>query len=198
MTRISDTGETLRAAAQRVAYRHGVGDLTLATVAQEAEKPLGSLYYHFKTREDLVLSVVEGLSHQMQVRIAAWDALEDPAEALTAFAEMSRESAHMLAQCGCPIGSLVAQLRKHPGEAGARAGGILGELALWAGRKYAELGLKPDEALREGRAMLVALEGAAMMAHATGDVSIVIETVDRLRAGISHLATLSQAPGALK
>ncbi|HXV73830.1 MAG TPA: TetR/AcrR family transcriptional regulator, partial [Sphingomonadales bacterium] len=65
-----------------MAYRDGVGDLTLATVAKEAETPLGSLYYHFKTRDDLVLSVVDGLSRQMEARIASWDALDDPAKAL--------------------------------------------------------------------------------------------------------------------
>ncbi|WP_265519993.1 TetR/AcrR family transcriptional regulator [Nitratireductor luteus] len=198
MSRRSDTGEMLRAAAQTVAYRDGVGSLTLATVAEEAERPIGSLYYHFKTRDDVVLAVVDRLSSQMEARIASWDSLVDPEKALIQFTEVSRQSAQVLAQCGCPIGSLTAQLRKHPGEAGARAGGILGELAHWAGRKYAELGLRPDEAHREGRAMLVALEGAAMMAHATGDMSFVIETVDRLQAGISRLASLPEPPGALR
>jgi hypothetical protein len=37
--------------------------------------------------------------------------------------------------------------------------------------------------------MLVTLEGAAMMAHATGDMSIVTETVDRLQAEIALLAS---------
>lgn len=188
MTRKSDTGEMLRAAAQTVAYRDGVGNLTLATVADEAGRPLGSLYYHFKTRDDVVLAVVDGLSRQMEARIASWDAHGDPERALIEFTGMSLQSAQQLAQFGCPIGSLSAQLRKQPGEPGTSAGGILGQLALWAGRKYAELGLQPDEARREGRAMLVALEGAAMMAHATGDAAIVAETVDRLRAGISRLA----------
>lgn len=187
MARGAERGEALRSAAGQVAYEHGIAGLTLATVAEAAQMPLGSIYYYFKTRDDVVAAVVERLEAQMRQWIGEFEALSGPAEALKAFARAVLGNADHLTRYGCPIGTLTAQLRKEPGEAGQRTGGILGAMAQWAAARFAELGLDPQRSRHAGRMMLVRLEGAAMMAHATGDPVFVSDVVGELDAQIDGL-----------
>lgn len=180
--------ETLTQAATRVAYTQGASALTLASLAEEAGVPLGSIYYYFKTRDDVVGAVVETLEQTHHALTADWDGQETPAAALRSFVAMSQARADDLAALGCPVGTLTAHLGKEGSAQTPRAGAILTGLADWAAGKFEALGLPPAEARREGRALLVALEGAAMMAHAGNDPSIVTETVETLTARIDHLA----------
>ncbi len=57
----ADTRETILRAAERVVLRDGVLQLTLEAAAREAGVSKGGLLYHFKTKEDLILGLVEGL-----------------------------------------------------------------------------------------------------------------------------------------
>jgi AcrR family transcriptional regulator len=64
MAQRSDSRETLdalRKAAHRVAARDGVPGLTLDAVAREAGVSKGTVLYHFKTKDDLVLALVDSL-----------------------------------------------------------------------------------------------------------------------------------------
>jgi AcrR family transcriptional regulator len=40
-------------------YQQGVARTTLADIAQQAQVPLGMVYYHFRTKEALVEAVVQ-------------------------------------------------------------------------------------------------------------------------------------------
>jgi len=41
-------------AAKTMFYQHGVTRSTLAEIAQQAQVPLGNVYYHFRTKEALI------------------------------------------------------------------------------------------------------------------------------------------------
>ena len=71
--------------------------------------------------------------------------------------------------------------------AGERTGEILGGMATWAEGKFRDLGLSEDRARLEGRLMLVKLEGAAMMAHATSDTAFVTDVVAEIDRSIDGL-----------
>ena len=186
-------GTALRRAATEVAYEQGLAGLTLANVAQAAQMPLGSLYYYFKTRDDVVEAVVQGLEERMVEWVARLDALPGPGAALKGFARAVLGNADRLSQFGCPIGTLTAQLRKQPGEPGRRVGDILAGMAIWAQARFRDLGADADRARAEGRLLLVTLEGAAMMAHASGDPTFVDDTVAAIDARIdSFTDTLDQ------
>ncbi|WP_417310578.1 TetR/AcrR family transcriptional regulator [Devosia sp.] len=184
----ANKGERLRAAAVQMAYEQGLERLTLANVAAAAEMPLGSLYYYFKTRDDVAEAVATDLSGQFLDRKADWDAAGSPAAALKGFARMSIALEGQLARYGCPVGTLLAQTGKLAEPTETRAGQVLVELTGWAATQFAALGLAKDAAQAEARRMLRGLEGAAMMAHATGDTLHVREAVTEIEARIDALA----------
>lgn len=189
----ANKGERLRAAAVQVAYEQGLERLTLANVAAAAEMPLGSLYYYFKTRDDVADAVAVDLAGQFLGRKAAWEAAGSPAAALKAFAQMSVELEGQLVRFGCPIGTLLAQTGKMADPARTRAGQVLAELTAWAATQFGALGLAEDAARAEARRMLRGLEGAAMMAHATGDALHVREAVAEIDARIDALTPAPQS-----
>jgi len=195
MARGKERETALRQAAEKVAYRQGYAGLTLANLAEAAEMPLGSLYYYFKTRDDVVDAVVKGLEARMQAWIAAFESLSDPAAALKAFTRQVLGNTDDLVQYGCPIGTLTAQLCKGQDEPGQRTGAILARMAEWAECQFSELGLDASRARQEGRMLLVQLEGAAMMAHATGDASFITGVVASVDANIDGLKAVVQKEG---
>jgi TetR/AcrR family transcriptional regulator, transcriptional repressor for nem operon len=191
----SDRRTELQEAALRVAHQHGLVGVTLATVAEAAGAPLGGIYYYYKTRDEMLVSVVDRMEMQMESCVAGFEATGSPEAALGAFVDFVLGNHDALARFGCPIGTLAAQMRKEPGQPGERMGAILGRMADWAACKFAGLGLGEDQARSAGRRLLVRLEGAAMMAHATGDALYVTEIVEEVSREIARLAGQSALEG---
>ncbi|WP_210587596.1 TetR/AcrR family transcriptional regulator [Streptomyces sp. GESEQ-35] len=65
-------------AAIRVVGRKGLAGLTHRTVAAEADVPLGSTTYHFKTLDDLMVAALRQANEGFAKVVAARGALEDP------------------------------------------------------------------------------------------------------------------------
>ena len=52
--------------ANQLFHEQGVSNTTLANIAQLAEVPLGNVYYYFKSKESIVLAVIEFRRRQLQ------------------------------------------------------------------------------------------------------------------------------------
>ena len=193
MTGRTNKGDVLWKAAAEVAYERGLAGLTLANVAAAARMPLGSLYYYFKSRDDMVVAAVRRIHTRFEQLRQQWDGLGDSRLALRAFAELTASQTETLARHGCPIGTLVAQLGKKQQAGTGDVGQVFAQLCDWTAGHFARLGLSPDAARLAGRKMVRDLEGAAMLAHATGDtdhiaevVSDILLQIDQLAGGKSH------------
>jgi len=53
-------------AAKAKFYQQGVALTTLADIAQQAQVPLGNVYYHFRTKDALIEAVVQ--AHVQELR----------------------------------------------------------------------------------------------------------------------------------
>ncbi|WP_224703835.1 TetR/AcrR family transcriptional regulator [Devosia aquimaris] len=188
----ANKGDVLKIAASQVAYERGLAGLTLANVAEAAGMPLGSLYYYFKSRDDMVGAAVSRVAGQLQARRDEWDGLGDSRLALRAFAGMTLGQADMLTRHGCPVGTLVAQLGKQDQAGAADIGHVFTALSDWASGHFRQLGLDGEAARRAGRKMVRDLEGAAMLAHATGDRTHVTDVVEDILADIDAMAAHGQ------
>src|SRR5690242_16411278 len=103
--------DLLIAAARTKFYQQGVARTTLADIAQEAQVPLGNVYYHFRTKEALIEAVIEAHIQRLQIRFAGWDReFTDPRERLVALIHWERDAKSSLARYGCPYGSLAQEI----------------------------------------------------------------------------------------
>ena len=59
MTRRNDKRGRLVTAADKLFHEQGVSTTTLANIAQLADVPLGNVYYYFKSKESIVLAVID-------------------------------------------------------------------------------------------------------------------------------------------
>ena len=74
-------------AANKLVHQQGFNQTTLADIAQEAEVPLGNVYYYFKTKEDIGHALIEHRANFYGGLIAAWDKLPDPRKRIHALIE---------------------------------------------------------------------------------------------------------------
>ncbi len=112
MTTMALKRERLIEAAQTLFYHQGVNRTTLANIAQQAQVPLGNIYYHFRTKEALVEAVIEAHERELQSLFVQWESLSDPRQRILALLAVSRKQESAVVRYGCPHGSLCQELDK--------------------------------------------------------------------------------------
>jgi TetR/AcrR family transcriptional repressor of nem operon len=87
-------------------YRHGVDSPTLTEIAHKAGVPPGNVYYYFKTRDELVESVIDARADGLRQLLDSLDRRSSPRARLKALARVSLDNRADIAANGCPIGTL--------------------------------------------------------------------------------------------
>src|SRR6201996_7233558 len=109
--------ERLIAAACDLFYRQGIARTTLAHIAEAAEVPLGNMYYYFKTKGDIVAAVVEARTEQIRSATAALQRRHgSPKARLKALVGLLSDERDMIADRGCPYGTLCTELARQSGD----------------------------------------------------------------------------------
>src|SRR5689334_19798021 len=140
LVQASGKRERLVAAARTLFHEQGVPATTLAEVAQRADVPPGNVYYYFKTKEDLIRAVVDDYVGQAESMLADLDRLRSPASRLKGLTRGWLEVADTVAEHGCPVGGLCAELNRCDGPLGRAGAEILGRITKWAEEQFRQLG----------------------------------------------------------
>lgn len=202
MARTSDKRERLLVAARTLIHTQGFNQTTLSDIAQTSGVPLGNVYYYFKTKDDLGAAVIAEHTAELRVRFEAWSHLPTPRERLHRLIDYMDERREVLAQHGCPIGSLCQELDKdlHTATSGGltyEANSVLGIMLDWAVTQFREWGdravaSKPangtgetdkaeDSAEALGEQFIAQLQGIILLANARQDPQLVARQAHRLR-----------------
>lgn len=109
----SSTRQRLVDSAMELFAERGYNATGLKQVLEKAEVNAGSLYYFFRTKEDLLLAVLDRYVELLHPVIMepAWLGVDDPIERVFAVFARYREFL-VLSECsgGCPIGNLALEL----------------------------------------------------------------------------------------
>lgn len=155
--------ERLIEAAQILFYHQGVNRTTLADIAQQAQVPLGNIYYHFRTKEALVESVIEAYEHALHALFTQWESLSNPRQRLLALLASSRTQEPVLARYGCPHGTLCQELDKED-TALAQIGARIFQAYLdWAQAQWMQLGKSEQEAKDLAIDLISSLQGTFVL-----------------------------------
>lgn len=165
----SDKRERLTAAAVRLAMTHGLGTITLAQVADEAGVPPGSVYYYFRTKDDLARAVIEAVARERADARTELEAESEPSARLTALIAIYASDAAELVKHGSPLGSLGAQARRLSTDLATSASASVDDDVAWIAGQFEQLGFAPEASRARALHLLTGLEGAAALAHALGD-----------------------------
>ena len=172
--------ERLVDAAADLFHQQGPLNSSLADIADKASIPIGNVYYYFKTKDELVLAVVD--KRRMVLR-QAYEALNasfsDPRKRLTEALGFFNNIKSEYTLYGCPLGRMVIELGPENREAQQSAASVLHEFVSWAAEQFEALGHE-DKAYEYAVSLMAGIEGAAVMAKGYGDESVFANEIKRL------------------
>ena len=178
--------ERLIAAASRLLHQQGVERTTLADIAKAADVPAGNVYYYFKAKDDVVRAVIEAHVQQIKATLAAIEARHrSPKSRLKAFVREFTAQSEIVAQFGCPLGSLCSELDKRVTEPGLPAADLMRLPIEWAEGQFRSLGRADARDLAFD--LLAAYEGSALLANTMRDPEILSGAARRIDRWIDTL-----------
>jgi TetR/AcrR family transcriptional repressor of nem operon len=180
--------DLLIAAAKTKFYQQGVTRTTLADIAQEAQVPLGNVYYHFRTKEALLEAVIEAHVQRLQTRFAQWDReLADPHERLLALIWWECEGAPSLAHFGCPYGSLAQEVVKEDMPLVDQAVGMLQCYLDWTEQQFRQMGKDEREAKDLAFDMIAWFQGSILLSASFRSPALLERKLQRMEQWICTL-----------
>lgn len=185
-TKRADNRIRLVQAADRLVYQQGFNRTTLADIAEKAKLPLGNVYYYFKTKEEIGRALIEHRIGFYGRLITSWNELPDPRKRILVFINTVADNREVLAQSGCPIGSLCQELHKEGGSLADRATGMFTAILEWLEAQFRLLGTG-RESSNHALHLLSALQGASLLTNTFNDPKLMLRETARLKQWIDAL-----------
>ena len=178
--------ERLVAAAVQLLYQQGVERTTLADIAKAADVPPGNVYYYFKTKDDVIAAAIGAHAQQVKTTLEAIDARhQSPKSRLKSLVREFAAQSEIIAQYGCPLGSLCSELDKRAGEPGLDVAQLMRLPVDWAEQQFRSLGRRDAHDLALD--LIAAYEGSALLASTMRDPGILSSAARRLNRWIDTL-----------
>jgi TetR/AcrR family transcriptional repressor of nem operon len=163
-----DKRQHLVATAAELIHHRGFLKTTLADISAQAEIPLGSIYYYFRSREDIARAVMERRVEVLKSFLERQAAKKNPRLRLEAFVQIWVDDRESDTEFGCPIGSLCYELAKGRGPMSAEAAQPFHLLLAWCEAQFRQMGRTRD-AKTLALHLIAALQGISLIANALGD-----------------------------
>jgi AcrR family transcriptional regulator len=180
--------ERLLGAAADLLYRQGVEKTTLADIAQAADVPLGNIYYYFKTKDAIVDAVVEARVRGVEEMTASFDRrYHSPKGRLKALVRTLADQHDVIAQFGCPHGTLCSELEK-TGRGDDHGAARLLEIPIaWAEEQFRSMGRRDARDLAVE--FIASYQGTAVLTQALREPALMSREGRRLERWIDSLDT---------
>jgi AcrR family transcriptional regulator len=121
---VSPTRQRIVDAATRLFYAEGIGRVSVDAIAEKAGLTKRTLYYHFKSKDDLIAAYLDGRDQPNIRQMAGWfeaaeGGAEEKVEAI--FINLARVARHPKWK-GCGFLRTAAELASMPGHPAVKAG----------------------------------------------------------------------------
>jgi TetR/AcrR family transcriptional regulator, transcriptional repressor for nem operon len=186
-THVSDTRERLIQAARDLFYLQGYEATSVAEILEKADVRSGSLYYHFASKDDLLLAVLETYKDMLWPMVIepVFSKTEDPIERIFGVLDGYRRGL-LYTHCtgGCPIGNLALELADHNPAAREKISANFEDWRVAIRKCFEDAGDRlPATIDRDALAtfVLTVMEGAVMQARAHGSIAPFDASVAMLR-----------------
>ena len=178
--------ERLIASAAELCHRYGLERPTLAEIADAADVPAGNVYYYFKTKDQLIEAVVESRAAEVRQLLATLDRRRSPAARLKALARNWVEVKQLVADEGCPLGTLSVDLNNHGDGLDRQAEKLFSALIDWSEDQFRQI--EQRRAHEHAITLISTVQGAAILSNAFNDPEILVTQENLLERWIDSLA----------
>ncbi len=168
-------------------YHKGFNLMSFSDIADASGIPRGNLNYHFKTKHEVLKSVIEHRLQQMKSMLEEWDkTLPTPLERLKRYARISINELENVTHFGCPMGSLNTELGKIQPQLQS-----ISQMQFDLFREWLKLQFQAFVPHRKAdhltMHMLVLTQGIATMSHVYGDQLLIKREVEGIVAWLDGL-----------
>ena len=178
--------ERLVGAATQLLHQQGIERTTLADIAKAADVPVGNVYYYFKTKDEVIAAVIEAHAQQIKTTLASIDTHHrSPKSRLKVLVREFTAASEIVAQHGCPLGSLCSELGKRVKQPSFAAAELMRLPVEWAETQFRALGRRDAHDLALD--LLAAYEGSALLANTMRDPNVLSRAARRLNHWIDTL-----------
>lgn len=172
---MSEQGQSSRARivekANRLFYTKGYNQTSFADIADAVGITKGNLHYHFRSKDDLLETVIDHRIAMIAQQLAQWDAQYPEArDKLKRFVQMLLNEETDLVRYGCPLGSLNVELGKCQQSLQAKSRVMFDQFQHWLEKAFVQLGKPDSQSLSQH--LLSMAQGAALMTYVYGDISV--------------------------
>lgn len=176
----TDKRERLAAAALDLTYRNGFEATSITDIASHADISAGSVYYYFKTKDDVAAAILETVEAQYGELMGAWAAIDDPRDRLLALVDNYARNSEQVSTFGCPVGAVVADLSKQGEAIAAEAAAVMDKLVAWCAAQFEQLDYAKAAARARAVHLVSVLQGAAALSKALADPAVLRQETDHL------------------
>ena len=162
MARVGDKRARLVAAAGKLFHEQGITVTTLANIAQLADVLLGNVYYYFKTKEAIILDVINHRRELIAQQIKELNNIENTKERLQSLVRQTAGHSIETAKFGDALGSLCQELGRQGGQLADAAASLLQEIMTWCEAQFTTLG-KGAEARQLSMMLVSSLQGISLL-----------------------------------
>lgn len=173
-------------AADDLFYHQGYNITSFTDIAESAAVPRGNFYYYFKSKDEILKSVVDRRVDWLKAQLREWEqGAPDARTQLLAFTQMMLDNVDNILRWGCPLGTLNVELGKTQHELQEEAVRLFDVLIEWMIPRFEALG--HGERSRESAMHLLGCsQGVILMANTYRDRSFLEAEVVRLRRWIEE------------
>ena len=185
MDSTADPGERLTQAAAKLIHQQGFARTTLAEIAKEANVASGSVYYYFRSKDDIAAAIVAKRVGDIERMLQRRDTLPDPRARLQGLVQVWVDDRDIDSLYGCPIGSLCYELAKGRGALSAHAAKPIRLLLDWCEAQFRALGHAKD-APASALHLVSALQGISLVANSLGEPAAIRHEAKNLKAWLAE------------
>lgn len=186
MTRKSDKRKQLIDSAKELIYRQGFNVTTLADIANEADVPLGNVYYYFKTKADIAVAVLDSIAAEQQILFGHLNEEPSPKTRLYYFLEHAKQDRKLIMLQGCRVGTLCQEFSKESGVLHKLVANIMMDALLWMEAQFCKLGFI-EEASDLSLDLMYKLQGAFLLGYALKDSNLITRQIRLLQDFVQEL-----------
>ncbi len=167
------TRETIIQEADRLFYEQGFENTSFANIAEAVSISRGNFYHHFKSKDEILDSVIEARQNRTRATLERWEAEQTtPRERVRSFIHILIANQKKIKKYGCPVGTLSGELTKLNHPARSDANELFEIYRRWLRRQFELMGHKKDSD-RLSMHILGRSQGVATLASAYRDESFI-------------------------
>jgi len=178
--------ERLVEGARLALHEQGVEGTTIADIAEAAAVPVGNVYYHFKTKDQLVQAAIDAHAREVREALASLEQSRTPKARLKAFVRMMASNGELTARYGCPQGTLCSELDKRADPLARDAAALIEIPIDWAERQFQQMGRRDARDLAV--ALIAAYQGISLLTNTLREPELMTREGRRLEHWIDSLA----------